>query len=158
MLALSIQQPWASLIVAGIKDIENRNWPTEHRGHFIIHASELFDERFNKSPINFLDQVNDKYGLELDLSEVLDMPHGGIVGQAEIIDCVTASESIWFEGKYGFVIRNAMPLNFCPCMGLPRFFDVIPPLEASISRIRHRLLHKQQGAKRHDLDTAYRRL
>ena len=26
MKVLSIQQPWASLIVAGIKDIENRTW------------------------------------------------------------------------------------------------------------------------------------
>ena len=152
MLALSIRQPWASLIVAGIKDIENRNWPTEHRGRFIIHTSELFDERFNKSPIHFLDQVNDKYGLELDLSEVLDMPRGGIIGHAEIIDCVTASESIWFENKYGFVIKNAMPLNFCPCLGSTRFFDIITPMDSAISRIHHRLFNLQPGAKSHDVD------
>ena len=27
MKALTVRQPWASLIVAGIKDVENRTWP-----------------------------------------------------------------------------------------------------------------------------------
>lgn len=27
MKAITIKQPWASLIVHGIKDIENRTWP-----------------------------------------------------------------------------------------------------------------------------------
>ena len=29
MKAITIKQPWASLIVYGLKDIENRNWKTE---------------------------------------------------------------------------------------------------------------------------------
>lgn len=29
---LSMHQPWASLLVYGIKRIEGRNWPTNHRG------------------------------------------------------------------------------------------------------------------------------
>ena len=32
MKALTIKQPWASLIVHGIKDIENRTWRTDYRG------------------------------------------------------------------------------------------------------------------------------
>ena len=39
MKALSIKQPWASLIAHGIKDIENRNWKTHFRGRIYIHAS-----------------------------------------------------------------------------------------------------------------------
>lgn len=31
MLALSIRQPWASLILKAGKDIENRDWPTRAR-------------------------------------------------------------------------------------------------------------------------------
>jgi hypothetical protein len=37
--ALSIHQPWASLIVAGTKRVENRSWWTPHRGPLLIHAS-----------------------------------------------------------------------------------------------------------------------
>jgi hypothetical protein len=42
MKAITIKQPWASLIVHGIKDIENRTWacPEKYIGHrVLIHAS-----------------------------------------------------------------------------------------------------------------------
>ena len=39
MLALSIRQPWAWLILNGGKDIENRSWPTKVRGRVLVHAS-----------------------------------------------------------------------------------------------------------------------
>ena len=51
-----------------------------------------------------------------------DLPRGGIVGEAEIVDCVTQSDSPWFEGPYGFVLRNAHPLPFRPCRGRLGFF------------------------------------
>jgi ASCH domain len=39
LLALSVRQPWAWLIVNGVKDNENRSWRTDHRGPLLIHAS-----------------------------------------------------------------------------------------------------------------------
>lgn len=39
MRSLTIKQPWASLIVEGIKDIENRTWKTHFRGRIYVHAS-----------------------------------------------------------------------------------------------------------------------
>lgn len=42
MKAISIKQPWASLIAHGIKDIENRTWkcPQKYIGKMVlIHAS-----------------------------------------------------------------------------------------------------------------------
>ena len=36
--ALSIRRPWANLILAGHKTVENRSWTTEHRGLLLIHA------------------------------------------------------------------------------------------------------------------------
>lgn len=41
MKVLSIQQPWAHLIVSGCKDVENRGWKTDYRGPLFIHASGL---------------------------------------------------------------------------------------------------------------------
>lgn len=38
MKALSIRQPWASLILAGHKTVENRVWNTGYRGPIIVHA------------------------------------------------------------------------------------------------------------------------
>lgn len=42
MKAITIKQPWASLIVHGIKDIENRTWPCPKKylgQRVLIHAS-----------------------------------------------------------------------------------------------------------------------
>jgi hypothetical protein len=40
MKALSLLQPWASLVVLGAKKIETRSWTTRHRGDLLIHASK----------------------------------------------------------------------------------------------------------------------
>ncbi len=39
MKAISIKQPWASLIAAGIKTREIRQWPTDHRGPLVVVSS-----------------------------------------------------------------------------------------------------------------------
>lgn len=39
MKALTVKQPWASLIMSGEKDVENRSWATRHRGLIAIHSS-----------------------------------------------------------------------------------------------------------------------
>jgi hypothetical protein len=118
MKALSIMQPWAWLIVAGHKDIENRSWPTPYRGPVLIHAGKKFD--FDPAMDWDWDDITPRPE---------DMHTGGIVGIAEIVACVTSSPSRWFQGEYGFVIRNAKPLPFRPCRGMLGFFtpDFTPP-------------------------------
>lgn len=37
---ITVHQPFASLIVAGFKDVENRSWGTEYRGPLYIHAGK----------------------------------------------------------------------------------------------------------------------
>ncbi len=112
MWALSIKQPWAWLITSGQKDIENRSWPTKYRGPILIHAGKQRDREFNDRglpPINYIgykDQI------------------GGIIGIAEIVDCVTKSDSPWFFGEYGFVLANARPVPFYPCKGQLGIFQV----------------------------------
>lgn len=49
---------------------------------------------------------------------------GGIVGSIEITDCVMRSESRWFIGPIGFVLRDPQPLPFVACSGRLGFFDV----------------------------------
>ena len=43
-LALSIRQPWASLIMSGKKSIEVRSWSTRYRGRLIVHAGRKADD------------------------------------------------------------------------------------------------------------------
>lgn len=120
--ALSIQQPWAWLIVNGYKDIENRDWRPRNpglkfRGHVLIHTGKKADPDFNH------EWLCEQFGLGVPK----DLPYSGIVGDAVIEGCVTASESPWFFGPYGFVLRNARPLPFLPMKGALGFFGVDLP-------------------------------
>src|SRR5437879_10658243 len=44
-LALSLKQPWATLLAHGRKTIEVRRWPTKQRGRILIHAARIPDPR-----------------------------------------------------------------------------------------------------------------
>ncbi len=124
MKALSIRQPWAWLIAHGYKDVENRTWKTNFRGEFLIHAGEKFDkEGYSWVMISANDEKFDIDPL-ITLPPPYNFERGGIVGRAEIIDCVTEHDSPWFSGAYGFVVRNAEPLEFRPYKGRLGFFKV----------------------------------
>jgi len=107
MKALSIRQPWAHLICAGLKDIENRTWPTAYRGRIYVHAGQRFDfEGWNYLCLH----AKLLRGIDIDQWAALALyPPSGIVGEVDIVDCVRASESPWFEGPFGFVLRNPVP-------------------------------------------------
>ncbi len=49
---------------------------------------------------------------------------GGIIGIAEIVDCVDNSDSEWFFGPFGFVLDNIKPIDFIPIKGKLGFFEV----------------------------------
>jgi hypothetical protein len=114
MKALSIRQPWAWLIANGYKDIENRRWLTKFRGKFLIHTGKKFD-------FEGYEWVVSEMGLPMPRPS--EFKRGGIVGVAEIIDCVREHKSPWFSGPYGFVMKNAKPLPFKPLPGKLRFFE-----------------------------------
>lgn len=40
MKTISIHQPWAQLIILGLKQYETRNYPIQHRGPLAIHATK----------------------------------------------------------------------------------------------------------------------
>lgn len=42
MKALTLTQPWASLVAIGAKKIETRSWSTKYRGPLAIHAAKGF--------------------------------------------------------------------------------------------------------------------
>lgn len=105
--ALSIKQPYPHHIFHDGKDVENRDWATKGRGWIIIHAGKEF---YQKPPAAI--HAN--------------LPRGGVVGMARIVDCVEAMESEWFFGPYGFVLRDAFPVPMVPARGMLAFFHLMP--------------------------------
>ncbi len=125
MKALSVRAPWWFAILKAEKDIENRDWKTNFRGRVLIHASkwykheEVMDDLWTIQRILKLDRPTENH-------QALLRPFGGhIVGSVEIVDCVEESDSPWFFGKYGFVLRD--PIMFAtptPFKGALGFFEV----------------------------------
>ena len=76
MKALSIRQPWASLIINGYKEYEFRSWKTNFRGEFLIHASKNIE---NEN----MDKFNE-YNLVY--------PTGCILGKCTITDCIKVTK------------------------------------------------------------------
>ena len=131
---ISVRQPWAWLLVAGHKDIENRTWRTSYRGSLLIHAS--------------LATEPDDFPMQRDWIETCgivipeDLPRGAIVGSATLahVDCGNgyqgdglACTSPWFEGPYGFHMADAVefanPIRWRGQLGLR---DVSDSLAADI--------------------------
>jgi hypothetical protein len=125
--ALSIKQPYPHHIFHDGKDVENRDWPTKGRGWFLIHAGVSTSELDRKD--------------ERDMA----MPRGGIVGAARIVDCVTDMDSIWFYGRYGFVLRDAVSIPLIPCKGALSFFSVDPSVLKATAEALRALQHSKTG-------------
>ena len=125
MRCLSIAQPFADLIISGKKSIELRNWNTNFRGEFLIHA-----------PIKI--RTNDCKRLKINKKLIT----GAIVGKATLHDVKkynsikeikmdkkyhqAAKES--YNKKYGFILKKVKPFRIpIPWKGQLGFFEVKLP-------------------------------
>jgi hypothetical protein len=71
-----------------------------------------FFEQFGSEVVDVLPRYKREYAL------------GSLVGQADLVDVVEESESQWFCGPYGFVLKNARPIEPLAYRGALKLFDV----------------------------------
>jgi len=128
MKALSLRQPWAWLLVEGIKTIENRKWNSKHRGRFYIHASKGMTKQEYQFCKTFCEPRTER-----ELPDFNELLRGGIVGHVELVDvllppCVDPmlDEVIrWqMEDQYGFVVEEPKRIPFVECLGKLGFWTV----------------------------------
>lgn len=85
MKALTIAQPWAQLLVLGVKQYETRTWRTSHRGPLLIHAGRKLTRSQSKlweeEPLRTLLPG-------LGFARARDLPRGAILGTVEVLDCI----------------------------------------------------------------------
>ena len=131
MKTLSIRQPWASLIVKGFKDVENRSWRTPIRGEIAIHASASNTEDDWDDAIITVSMIQtitfseaEKWIIE-SIGEFDKLPRGAILGIVEIIDCKRERTSPWhFEENWGFYLQNPKEIKEpIPAKGKLGFWD-----------------------------------
>jgi len=116
LTAITLHQPWASLIAAGKKHYETRDWSTDYRGMIAIHAAKKLHE--DESLISLL---------EISAAEI---PLGAVVALAELTDCILMDEEfilkqssfeqylgLWEIGRYAWKLENVRAIEPIPATG-----------------------------------------
>lgn len=125
--ALSLKQPWATLLARGLKSIEVRRWSTTRTGRVLIHAARVSDTR----PEAWR-HLPPEYRAEAEIV-------GGFIGRADLKTCVPyptladfvrdqelhLNDPSWFEpGLFGFQFTAPNVIPFRRYAGWMRFFPV----------------------------------
>lgn len=131
LYALTLWQPWADLIVDGIKPVENRGWAPPQRligQAIVIHAGKTYDHDCA------LDCSEGVYGERVQVKPKSSIVLGAMVGIATI-DRVTEkrtellSESPWYFGPFGWWLRDVvkfkLPIHYKGAQGLWRVEGVL---------------------------------
>ena len=111
MKAITIKQPWATLIMSGVKRFEFRSWKTNFRGDVLIHAGKGIDKEAVERLAKYLPE---------------ELPMGKILGKVTITDCVPMSDEFAnmlsnensdiytthsFSRNFGFQMENVQKTN-----------------------------------------------
>lgn len=138
-LALSVRQPWAWAIIYAGKDIENRSWQAVNhglavRGPIAIHAAKGLTQAEYIEASDFMASIG------VSCPPAYELQRGGIIGSAIVFDVVKESDSPWFFGPRGLVIKDATPCEFIHSVGQLGYFkwqradSSIVPLDAKWMR------------------------
>lgn len=132
MKVLSLLQPWATLVVMGVKKIETRSWGTHHRGALLIHASGGKAGALLAAEDPFRRHIPDFNRL----------PFGAIIGQVDLVQ-VSRLEALdlapqlvnrlsleerafgdYGPGRFAWLLENPLPFaRPLPARGTLRLWD-----------------------------------
>jgi hypothetical protein len=122
MRAISLTQPWASLVASGDKKIETRSWFLTHRGPLAIHASKTIPSWAREwlRETAAVQTMLIRAGFAPDLS---DIPLGCVVATCQVVGCV-ATERVdttqlgkerilgnFGPGRYAFYLEDVMKVD-----------------------------------------------
>lgn len=85
MKAITLWQPWASLLACGAKKFETRSWATNYRGPIALHAAQ---KPFNTDI--YLDRELHIFAEALCLPDIYSfesLPYGCVIATAEMVEC-----------------------------------------------------------------------
>ena len=130
--AISIRQPWAELILRGVKSIEVRNWSDLYRGDLYIHTGRMAD------------------GYKIFEYNMADIFRGGYVGIVELVAILPFTPENWrlwqkkhlsdhpfHPGFYAWILRNPRRLEHpLPAPGRLKLYQPDSEIVAELKSIR----------------------
>ncbi|MFA4826593.1 MAG: ASCH domain-containing protein [Methanoregula sp.] len=133
--AISIWQPWASLIAVVAKKFETRSWKTNYRGPLLICAAKKPFNSFHFSA-TFVDAAQKALPYPIGGYQI---PYGKAVAIADLTACLTTfnyqTDWIGLEatfgdfslGRYAWKLENVRAIKPFPVKGRQGLFDVEVP-------------------------------
>jgi hypothetical protein len=108
MKALTLTQPWATLVAIGAKRIETRSWRTPYRGSLAIHAAKAFPRWARDA------SLESRFAAEIGPNA---LPLGAVIATCRLISCIPTREL-----QQNRVIDVDVDVRECGDLGLPFFF------------------------------------
>lgn len=139
MLALTLWQPWAHVVVYGGKRLENRSWAPSPTTiplgtRFAVHASLRYDmpsetmirrDHRDVMPDMSIDQVT----------------RGAVIGVATFVDVLRSLDEVkrrvpqharWWLGPLAFLLDDVQPIDPIPVAGARGFWHLPPDVERKV--------------------------
>ena len=140
MKAISLQNPWAQLVVSGFKTVEAKTWTTDYRGELLICSKARSDKSLEKAVLDVIEEETD---LAFEQSEFF--VNGAVLGKVQLVDIRPLTEDdleeSWMDPAeleaaetplYAWVFDNAEPIDEpIEVKGKPRLFDVELPTDTT---------------------------
>jgi len=149
MRALTIRQPYATLIMQGVKQFETRSWRTAYRGPLVIHAAANGARIYGDQ----LRRLEKRLGLMPTALMGLDYPCSAVLGVVELVECLPISPRLidaltprerwlgWYrDGGYVWDLARAGRVRFAepiPCAGRLGLWTLPDDLAARIDKELH---------------------
>ena len=127
MRAVSLTQPWATLVAIGAKKLETRSWSTHYRGPLLIHAAKGFPGRARAAC------YTDPFAAVLEragYTHASSLPTGALIGIVTLVGCVSTTKALegidatehafgdYGPGRFAWQLTEAVQLvQPIPCKG-----------------------------------------
>jgi len=153
MKAISLWQPWASLMASGAKKIETRSWSTKYRGKLVIcSAKKIIPEGIKGSlagqclriALHRLEGKQFDEGLARQavaghpMIKIDSWPYGYALAIGNLVDCIPTEEAIkrqldpyelvfgdYTPGRFAWIFEDMEPIERpFPVIGRQRLFEI----------------------------------
>ncbi len=150
MKAITVRQPWASLIACGEKKIETRSWATKYRGPIAIHAGKGLHSELKQMCYSV--PVATALGIQWYSQQMEGRLFGSIIAIADLVDCVKVVGPISLQlgdekrivsglengmkivgnelefgdfsyGRYAWILANVRQIDPVPAKGRQRIWE-----------------------------------
>lgn len=137
MKAISLWQPWATLVAHGLKHFETRHWATSHRGSLAIHAAKRKADFYECNPAII------KALMDIGYMRLSELPYGCVVCTVNLVDCEPTTQVVnrtWFKtiehterhfgdfspGRFAWQLDTPILMYDIPARGSQGFWDWTP--------------------------------